>query len=202
MTSRWPQRMATPRISPRPPLPTSPLLPKPISTGERVPNGSWEPSSDLDANETDTDVEVARQAIADREPRVARGWPAQPGPTLWPEAGEAAESFASFGYEESRSPPANLPTHDPLEDPAVDEFLRDSLPADSSKTASQRRERYDRGPHRRAATLSWPHCLGAFEIRVSGSRVGRQGTSERGRCTDASTGVACRTAERTDARRS
>ena len=94
-----------------------------------------EPLSDLDANETDTDGEAAPQAIADREPTVAGGWLAQPGPTLWPETGEAAESFASFGDEESRPPPANLPTPDPLEDPAADEFLRDSVPANSSEAA-------------------------------------------------------------------
>ena len=94
-----------------------------------------EPFPDLDANETDTDIEAAAQAIADREPTVTGGWLAQPGPTLWPATGEAPESFASFADEESRPPPANVPTPDPLEDPAADEFLRDSLPAISSEAA-------------------------------------------------------------------
>ncbi|HUZ52464.1 MAG TPA: hypothetical protein VMU94_08025, partial [Streptosporangiaceae bacterium] len=78
-------------------------------------------------------VEAAPQAIAGREPTVAGGWPAQPEPTLGLAAGEAAKPFTSPADEESRPPPAKLPTRDTPEDHAPDEFLPDPGLANSSE---------------------------------------------------------------------
>lgn len=91
-----------------------------------------EPLSDLGADETDTDIEAVPQGIADREPPVAEGWLGQPGPTLWPEAGEAGEPLSTLADEGSRPPSANLPQPDPLGDHAAAEFRPDSVPANSS----------------------------------------------------------------------
>jgi hypothetical protein len=101
-----------------------------------------EPLSDLGANETDTDIEAVPQATADREPTVAEGSLAQPGPTLWPETGEAAEPFTTLADEESRPPP----TPDPLEDHVADEFRPDSVPANSSEAVPAEEGGLTEGP--------------------------------------------------------